>query len=212
MGTRDGGAQSPESSSAAALRRRWPFLAFPGSKRMRSGSGGHYAICVIHPRQRDGGLGPGLTLARRGAALGLGAHRGAACRPLCGSDARAIGSCDLRKARHACAEVVRGCRAADICHGGAAAARHRRARSRLLGAPRAKLASAKTREGRASAHRGSYQARTACRGSDDDVQRRGRRCARGRVEAEVGAESSEVGESPGSPTELLRCSVKVGRW
>ena len=111
-------------------------------------------ICLIHPRQRDGGLGPGLTLARRGAALGLGARRGAACRPLCGSDARAKGSCDLRKARLACAEVVRGCRAADIRHGGAAAARRRRARSRLQGAPRVKLASAKAKEDRASAHRG----------------------------------------------------------
>ena len=111
-------------------------------------------ICLIHPRQRDGGLGPGLTLARRGAALGLGARRGAACRPLGGSDARAKGSCDLRKARLACAEVVRGCRAADIRHGGAAAARRRRARSRLQGAPRVKLASAKAKEDRASAHRG----------------------------------------------------------
>ena len=125
-----------------------------GSFRAGFGSGRYYAICIIHPRQRNGGLGPGRTLARRGAALGLGARRGAACRPLCGSDARAKGSCDLRKARHTCAEVVRGCRAADIRHGGAAAARRRRARSRLLGAPRVKLASAKAKEDRASAHRG----------------------------------------------------------
>ena len=195
-------------------RRSWPKSAILGSNRRVFGSGGLHASCVIHWGGFPGSGRLCWGSPRRGAELGGGARRGAACRQLCGSDARAIGSCDLHKARHACAEVVRvrGCRATDIHHGRAAAARRRRARSRLLGAPRAKLACTKTREGRASAHRGSNRARTACRGSDDDVRRRGRRCARGRVEAEVGAESSEVGESPGSPTELLRCSAKVGRW
>ena len=47
-GGNGGGAGSPESSSTAALRRRWPFSAFSGSKRMRSGSGGDYATRVVH--------------------------------------------------------------------------------------------------------------------------------------------------------------------
>ena len=112
LGARGGSALPPATNPAAArlrTRRSSPKPVLRGSFRAWFGSGRYYAICVIHPRQRNSGLGPGRTLARRGAALGLGARRGAACRPLCGSDARAKGSCDLRKARLACAEVVRGC-------------------------------------------------------------------------------------------------------
>ena len=39
-------------------------LGLPGADSNGAGSGGTYAICVIHPRQRNGGLGPGRTLAR----------------------------------------------------------------------------------------------------------------------------------------------------
>ena len=142
---------------SSAPRRASPATADPalqGSVRAAVWPWSTSAARVIYLGTQNGGLGFGQGSPRRGAALGGGARRGAACRPLCGSDARAKGPCDLRKARLACAGVVRGCRAADIRHGGAAAARRRRARSRLLGAPRAKLASAKAKEDRASAHRG----------------------------------------------------------
>ena len=57
---------SPESSSAAALRRRWPILAFPGSKRTRSGSGSICSARVIHtwPQRGDAGLGKYSSTAR----------------------------------------------------------------------------------------------------------------------------------------------------
>ena len=57
---------SPESSSAAALDRRWPISAFPGSKRTRSGSGSVFSARVIHtwPQRGDAGLGKGSSTAR----------------------------------------------------------------------------------------------------------------------------------------------------
>ena len=67
---------SPESSSAAALRRRWPISAFPGSIRPGFGSRAVYATRVMHLGTQ---LGSGRTAtASVATAAGLlsGAHRG----------------------------------------------------------------------------------------------------------------------------------------
>ena len=87
----------------------------PSSNRSGLGSGGTYSICVIHLRQRNGGLGPGRTLARRGAALGLGVRRRAGVQ-----GARGLGRVCNSAEEHAqdmCKHgwrscgAVRGCRA-----------------------------------------------------------------------------------------------------
>ena len=79
-GGNGGGAGSLESSPAAALRRRWPYPAFPGSKRTRSGSGGDYATRIVHLRllRASGRLVVGratLAAALRGGARRRGAFR-----------------------------------------------------------------------------------------------------------------------------------------
>ena len=73
---------SPESSSAAALRRRWPISAFPGSIRPGFGSRAVYATRVMHLGTQ---LGSGRTAtASVATAAGLlgGAHRSCAFSPL----------------------------------------------------------------------------------------------------------------------------------
>ena len=74
-GARAAALAAPAASLAAAACRSSLKSTLRGSIRPGFGSGVFYAICVIHPRQRNGGLGPGRTLARRGAALGLGVRR-----------------------------------------------------------------------------------------------------------------------------------------
>ena len=72
---------SPESSSAAALRRRWPISAFPGSIRPGFGSRAVYATRVMHLGTQ---LGSGRTAtASVATAAGLlgGAHRGCTFSP-----------------------------------------------------------------------------------------------------------------------------------
>ena len=65
---------SPESSSAAALRRRWPISAFPGSIRPGLGSVGIYAACASLWRQKRGSARLGRGSPRRGADCAA-AHR-----------------------------------------------------------------------------------------------------------------------------------------
>ena len=85
LGRGNGWRSSPELRSAAALRRRRPNSAFPGSNRAGFGSGGDYATRVVH-------LGPlralGRSAARHAAtAAGFrgGARRSARVRAVPGS-------------------------------------------------------------------------------------------------------------------------------
>ena len=66
VGGAGGGAARRRPSSAATLDRRWPILAFPGSKRTRSGSGSICSARVIHtwPQRGDAGLGKDSSTAR----------------------------------------------------------------------------------------------------------------------------------------------------
>ena len=74
-GGNGGGAGSPESSSAAALRRGWPISAFLGSKGMRSGSGGttEARVNLLGTCRGTGKLW--MVLAAAAAVLGGDAHR-----------------------------------------------------------------------------------------------------------------------------------------